>query len=741
MIKKSVSLFTIAALVVSMMFVFAPSVQAAGTQINIIPYPKTVTVNSGTMTVTSSSRIACEDSALQNLGNVLNEEILSVTGLNLQVVVTTSTVAGDIIVKYDTTLTGETYKLVVDTKATISAGNYQAVALGSTGLIQLLSTSTTIGCVSITDSPSADFRANTLDTAREYWTIDELKHQVELCRLYKVKYLHLRFGDNENFMFPSTAFPLLDDTNRCGKPAYTVQQLQDLESYASMRGVNIIPEMDVPGHASKLIQQYNSVFGGSGTTIDVTKQSAIDGCKTIFGEMMDIFTSTPYIHLGGDESSASGTAFANFINQLNSYVKSRGKKAIVWEGFTRNIQSLVDKDVTIENWCNSYYPANQALADGFPVLNSNWVPCYIVDPAGSLYEANLDELYRYNKYMIGGSDPYPNGTINVPTTSNVPGGSLTTWGYGGWTPLPLIRSRLAILGARLWNPDGETDFNGFNSRYAYTDAALSKLINDTTVTTTAYNQIEAENYCAMYYFIHNEACSEGGQDVGNIVNQYYTVYKVDFGNGVGTFNARVASATAGGNIEVRLDSPTGTLLGTCAVPNTGGWQTWTTKSCNVSGATGIHYLYLRFTGGAGYLFNINWFTFTNQLVSAFNQIEAENYSSMSGVQNETCSEGGQEVGYINNGDYTVYNNVDFGNGAATFNARVASATAGGNIEIRLDSPTGTLLGTCVVPKTGGWQTWATKSCNVSGATGVHNLYLKYTGGSGYLFNINWFKFS
>ncbi|MCL6592050.1 MAG: endo-1,4-beta-xylanase, partial [Firmicutes bacterium] len=127
--------------------------------------------------------------------------------------------------------------------------------------------------------------------------------------------------------------------------------------------------------------------------------------------------------------------------------------------------------------------------------------------------------------------------------------------------------------------------------------------------------------------------------------------------------------------------------------------------------------------------------------SAFSQIEAESYNSQSGIQTESCGEGGENIGYIENGDYAVYNNIDFGGGATGFEARVASNTSGGNIEIRLDSPSGTLVGTCSVAGTGGWQTWTTRTCSVSGATGTHNLILRFTGGSGYLFNVNWFRFT
>jgi enterochelin esterase-like enzyme len=123
------------------------------------------------------------------------------------------------------------------------------------------------------------------------------------------------------------------------------------------------------------------------------------------------------------------------------------------------------------------------------------------------------------------------------------------------------------------------------------------------------------------------------------------------------------------------------------------------------------------------------------------KIEGESFSKQAGVQTETCTEGGENVGYIENGDYTVYKGIDFGSGATSFQARVSSNTNGGNIEIRLDGINGTLVGTCSVAATGGWQNWVDTKCSVSGVNGKHDVYLKFTGGSGYLFNLNWFQFS
>jgi arabinoxylan arabinofuranohydrolase len=122
------------------------------------------------------------------------------------------------------------------------------------------------------------------------------------------------------------------------------------------------------------------------------------------------------------------------------------------------------------------------------------------------------------------------------------------------------------------------------------------------------------------------------------------------------------------------------------------------------------------------------------------RVEAETMNAQSGIETEACSEGGMDVTQISNDDWVRVRGVDFGTaGATSFTARVASSGTGGSIELRLGSATGTLIGTCNVPSTGGTQTWADATCSVSGATGVKDLYLKFTGSS--TFNLNYWQFT
>jgi uncharacterized protein (TIGR03790 family) len=120
-------------------------------------------------------------------------------------------------------------------------------------------------------------------------------------------------------------------------------------------------------------------------------------------------------------------------------------------------------------------------------------------------------------------------------------------------------------------------------------------------------------------------------------------------------------------------------------------------------------------------------------------ISAAAFNSWSGgIEREQCSESGSDLGSISNSTYTSYNHLDL-TGVTEIAVRAASGGAGGHVEFRLDSPTGEVIGSCPVTPTGDWQKWETQTCRIEGTPGgYHNLYLVYTGGDGYLFNLEWF---
>ncbi|GAE89993.1 endo-1,4-beta-xylanase A precursor [Acetivibrio straminisolvens JCM 21531] len=120
------------------------------------------------------------------------------------------------------------------------------------------------------------------------------------------------------------------------------------------------------------------------------------------------------------------------------------------------------------------------------------------------------------------------------------------------------------------------------------------------------------------------------------------------------------------------------------------------------------------------------------------RIEAEDYNDIYSSSIEIIGvppDGGSGIGYITSGDYLVFKNLDFGSGATSFKARVANAQTS-DIELRLNSPSGTLIGTLSVKSTDDWNTYEEQTCSISKVTGVNDLYLVFRGPV----NIDWFTF-
>jgi hypothetical protein len=130
-------------------------------------------------------------------------------------------------------------------------------------------------------------------------------------------------------------------------------------------------------------------------------------------------------------------------------------------------------------------------------------------------------------------------------------------------------------------------------------------------------------------------------------------------------------------------------------------------------------------------------------LNPFQTVQAETIAFSAGLKTEKCNDagGGLDVTNIHNDDYIKVKGLNFGSGASSLDVRVASATAGGSIELHLDSLTGPLIGSCTIQGTGGAQTWTTKTCSITGASGTRDLFFKFVGsGTGPLFNFNWWKF-
>ncbi|MBO7748477.1 carbohydrate-binding protein [Paenibacillus sp. MWE-103] len=269
-----------------------------------------------------------------------------------------------------------------------------------------------------------------------------------------------------------------------------------------------------------------------------------------------------------------------------------------------------------------------------------------------------------------------------------------------------------------------------------------------------FNRMEAEKYNIGSGFVMEDS-TDGTIQLGGIQPGMYAAYRnVDFGaGGAKGFIARAASATGGGNIEIRLDAPDGPKVGTLNVQGTGGWNNFsdavgllTDDQGQPSVVTGKHDVYLLFTKtNDQYLFNLNWFKFTTTdptRTDAYARLKAGNYDDAAGLGKNA------EFGFldgITNGAHAVYRGIDFGAGAAGATFHVASGSQGGTIEVRLDGLDGPVAGTVDIPALGTWDKWVDIMGNLDDtrAKGIHDVYLVFRGanGSDYPLNLDWFTFS
>lgn len=398
-------------------------------------------------------------------------------------------------VSIDPKLGEEAYRLVLGASPTLVAGGRTGVAWGLQSLGQVLVSGGRF--VTIEDKPDFGFRAAMIDVARRYHSPSTLRRVVRWCQLGKIRYLQLHLTDDQNWMMPTEVLKGIDSRNTHKRPAYTKQELADLQAYASARGVSIIPEIDLPGHSTLLCQYDPDVFRiqGSPSTNCINFASPIVRTKLtqLIQEVADFFPDAPYIHLGGDEAwyptpekdphfaaqadKAAWQIFVDFVAELSRVVLQRGRTPIVWEGFGRSdyAKATIPRETVVIAWENYYYPADELLDDGYRIVNAGWNPGYVVNhyPWDAYTLVPLPKMYEWDPRVFGLVSH--NYTRNLGDSPNLLGGLMCWWEGHEWNAQLVLPHRIVTFGARLWNRSGERDFPAFHKRLS---AALSRIDRD-----------------------------------------------------------------------------------------------------------------------------------------------------------------------------------------------------------------------------------------------------------------------
>ncbi|MEM7339833.1 MAG: family 20 glycosylhydrolase [Actinomycetota bacterium] len=477
---------------------------AAGGIDNVVPRPTSVATQPGTFVFTPSSRILFQtrshpsptEQSLQPLADVLALELELITGIRPAVVAgnPASAAAGDIALGFEPVTAEATteaeqdqaYRLDVTDRVAVSSQWYKGVAYGTTTLTQALVDAGgqfTIPGVVVEDRPASAYRAVMVDIARQRHSAEGLREIVDLLRQYKTRYLHLHLTDDQNFVFPFGPV-----TDPLGDRNYTISRDEwlALVAYADARGVTIVPELDLPGHSTKLMESGYVSATNHGEVASPANYGAI---KAIIDDMNSVFASSPYFHIGGDESSAGGE-LVPFLSEMNRHIRTSNRRMLVWEGFhgaPAEIPATGPDRVVVLAWEGGQYNAPWDLLNaGYEVINASWSPMYVVGRGGPLHLGGFSRNWSPREIHEWGADRFshwagtpvfrddgPNDpdltdsawrASYIGRESQVLGGQMLFWEQREFTVLDDLQTRLPAMAERLWNPAAGS-YEDFDQRW------------------------------------------------------------------------------------------------------------------------------------------------------------------------------------------------------------------------------------------------------------------------------------
>ena len=209
---------------------------------------------------------------------------------------------------------------IEDNSIHISALTPTGVIRAAQTLNQLAINSAALENAEIVDWPAFKIRGYMHDVGRSFISVDELKKQIRLLSQFKINTFHWHFTENQAWRLEVKKYPNLTEPQymtRLKGDYYTRQQVEEVLAEAKKYGVIVVPEIDMPGHS----RAFERAMG-------FTMQSS-DGqtvLKDVLTEVAQLFKDSPYIHIGGDETTVSGSFLSAMVNHLHSL----GKKVVCW---------------------------------------------------------------------------------------------------------------------------------------------------------------------------------------------------------------------------------------------------------------------------------------------------------------------------------------------------------------------------------------------------------------------------
>ncbi|MFV8340012.1 beta-N-acetylhexosaminidase [Flavobacterium sp. LB3P21] len=493
---------------------FVSNAQITTEQLNLMPWPQNIKLSAGTFALSKNFKVNITGNPNPRIfigtTNFLRR-LDGRTGLFLeQSFLTKVNESPEAELQINCTRNGkieinedESYQLTITSnKIIINAANDLGALHGLKTLLQLLQNNNTsyyFPVVEISDSSRFTWRGLMIDAARHFQPVDVIKRNLDAMASMKMNVFHWHLADDQGWRIQLKNHPKLTELASDGY-FYTQEEIKNIVKYADERGILVIPEIDVPGHASALLTAYPEIGSKVGegkityevqrnsgifnATLDPTNPKAYEILSTIFDEVCPLFPGS-YFHIGGDENNGkewnANPAIKQFKKEnnlvnnhdLQTYfnmklipmLKKHNKKLMGWEEIMTENMS---KDAIIHAWrgTNEGEEAGGALIkaakNGYNTVLSNG---YYID-----LMLGLESHYL--------NDPLPKKIILTPEEkARILGGEAAMWSELV-TPLNIdsrIWPRTAAIAERLWSSAEVNDMNSLRKRLKTISFRLEEL--------------------------------------------------------------------------------------------------------------------------------------------------------------------------------------------------------------------------------------------------------------------------
>ena len=333
----------------------------------------------------------------------------------------------------------ETYEIeITKEKAVVKYNSEKGKFYALNTISQLTDKKGKVPFVKITDFPRFSYRAFMIDSSRHMQKTDEIKAYIEAAAMFKFNYFHWHLCDDQGVRFQCDTYPLLNEVGSYRKGHgfgstneevyggyYTKEEIKDIIEFCKERHIEVIPEIDIPGHTVAMLASYPEL-SCRGEKIDVEttpgihkdimcagKEGTYEFCFGVLEEIMELFPCE-YIHIGGDEAPKvrwnkcphcqakikeenlenAEQLQGYFTKRMVEFIEGKGKKAIVWNESLNS--GMLSKDVVVGNWLDKGHKCEPFANEGGKIIIEDFFAYYLDYPYGM---TPLKKTYGFNPFL------------------------------------------------------------------------------------------------------------------------------------------------------------------------------------------------------------------------------------------------------------------------------------------------------------------------------------------------------